>query len=168
MNRVARKNILKAAKDHLKSEILDELDAVKHDLVIEIEKDDPDRDLVEKLQNKARDLVEQFENFGKSKRAKKRASIEWKVDDSGSIQKPQKKRKVISDWDTLRKVQSERSSSRPRAKWLQEGILVVHKDSQMPMMVLSIANSGTVQCLAAGEVRHYRDVSLRPALDETE
>ena len=166
MNYKARKNILNAAKEQLKNEIYDELDVIKHDLIIEADKDEPNREVIEALQAKARDLTAQLDNFGKSNRAKKKSSIEWKVDSTGSIQKPQKKRKVVSDWDTLRKVQSDRSSSRPRAKWIQEGILVVHRSSQMPMMVLSISNSGTVQCLAAGQVRHFRDVSLRPMIGD--
>lgn len=164
MNRVTRKNILSAAKDQLKKEIFDQLDVIKNSLIVEADRDEPDQQKIQDLHRQAYDLTAQLDNFDKSNRVKKKSSIEWKVDDTGSVQKPQKKRKVISNWDALREVQSERSSSRPRAKWLQEGILVVHRKSQMPMMVLSIAQSGTVQCLAGGEVKYFRDVSLRPAL----
>ena len=120
----------------LKKEIFDQLDVIKNSLIVEADRDEPDQQKIQDLHRQAYDLTAQLDNFDKSNRVKKKSSIEWKVDDTGSVQKQQKKRKVISNWDALREVQSERSSSRPRAKWLQEGILVVHRKSQMPIIAL--------------------------------
>lgn len=170
MNGIKRKNILQAAKQSIKADIIQELDVVQHDIACEMSKEEEDRnqDLLDTLREKAQELTESYNNFGKSKRAKKKASIEWSTDDAGSVPERQKPTKTVSDWDALHRArENHMKSQRPRAgAWLQEGGMVVQRGSQMPMMVLAIRGNGIVEVLAAGSTRRVRDLSLRPAFDE--
>lgn len=170
MNSVKRKNVLHAAKESMKKEILDELDNVKHDIACEMSKEaeDRDTDLLDKLIQKGHDLTSEYNSFGKSRRAKRKASIQWADDIQANLaEKPKKAVKEIKDWDAVHKIRSEHYSRRPRAsEWLQVGSMVVQRGSKMPMMVLSITNSGNVEVLAAGTTKWMRDIALRPAFDE--
>lgn len=170
MDRVGRKNILKAAKDGIKKDILEKLDKIKAEIEKECQKDydDKDNDKIDLLLEEARKLTAEFNSFGKSKRAKKKASIKWAEDSSGNrAEKPKKPTREVKDWDAIHKIRKDRLSLRPRASaWLQEGTMVVQRGSSMPMMVLSIRSNGVVQVLAAGTTRVVRDISLRPAFDE--
>ena len=170
MDRVSRKNILKAAKDGIKKEIIEKLDQIKSDLEKEWQKecDDRDTEKIDLLLEESSSLTKEFNSFGKTNRAKKKASIQWAEDSSGNrIEKPKKPHREVKDWDAIHKIRSKHFSSRPRASaWLQEGGMVVQRGSSMPMMVLSIRNNGTVEVLSAGATKYVRDVSLRPAFDE--
>lgn len=168
MKSIARKNILKAAKDRIKQEILVKLSDIQAQIQTEYEKDDFDQDLIEKLELNASNLTQEYNDFKKTKRAKKKASIQWSQDNEGNIaQKPKKPHREVKDWDALHKIRDGHRSTRPRASaWLQEGGMVVQRGSSMPMMVLTIRNDGIVQVLAAGATRNIRDIALRPAFDE--
>ncbi len=171
MRGINRKNVLHAAKESMKKEILDELDNVKHDIACEMSKDADDRDveLIDGLVQKAQDLTAEYNNFGKSKRAKRKASISWAQDSNGeNVEKPKKLSKKIVDNEALHRVRTNhQNSTRPRAgDWLQEGGLVVQRGSQMPLMVLSIRSNGVVEVLAGGQTKYLRDLSLRPAFEE--
>ena len=170
MNSIKRKNILHAAKQSIKAEIILELDTVQHDIACEMSKEEEDRNLalLDSLREKAQELTEAYNNFGKSKRAKKKASIEWSTDDVGNVPERQKPTKSVSDWDAVHRVkENHRKSLQPRAgDWLQEGGLVVVRGSAMPMMVLTVRSNGVVEVLAGGQTRLVRDLSLRPAFDE--
>jgi hypothetical protein len=114
-----------------------------------------------------------LKDFKKSKKAKKKASIEWQIDALGQTIANQMKKsvtKTITDPDALRKIRdTHKKSIRPRAsEWLQEGGLVVARGKKMPMMVLSISGTGTVQVLNAGHVDAFRDIALRPYVNDEE
>jgi len=170
VNSIKHKNVLHAAKQSMKREIIDELDGVKHDIACEMSKEveERDLDLLDSLTQKAHDLTSEYNNFGKSKRAKRKASIQWSDDiQSNLADKPKKPVREVKDWDAVQKIRSEHYNRRPRAgAWLQEGGMVVQRGSKMPMMVLSITSTGNVEVLSAGSTKWVRDISLRPAFDE--
>ena len=169
MNRVGRKNILKEAKNGIKKDILEKLDQIKLDIQKEYEKapDEKNNDRVDALLKEAEKLTAEYNGFGKTNRAKKKASIEWAEDSFGNkIEKPKKPTREVKDWDAIHKIRDNRLSLRPRAgEWLKEGGMVVQRGSALPMMVLSIRSTGIVQVLAGGTTRTVRDISLRPAFD---
>lgn len=168
-----RKNVLRLAKDKMKNDILNELHTVQSDIAREMMKELEDRntDLLDSLTEKAHELTAAYNAFGKSKRAKLKASIQWAQDDDGAVvEKPKKPSKQIVDHEALHRVRVTRQNSmKPRASaWLQEGSLVVQRGSQMPLMVLSIRRDGLVEVLAGGQTKYVRDLALRPAYDDDE
>tara|TARA_Y100001938_G_C8044470_1_gene408050 strand:- start:423 stop:938 length:516 start_codon:yes stop_codon:yes gene_type:complete len=170
MNSVSRKNILKAAKDGIKKELIEKLDQIKSELEKEWQKecDDRDTEKIDLLLERSSKITEEYNSFGKSKRAKKKAAIQWAEDSAGNkVEKPKKAHREVKDWDAIRQIRANHVNSRPRASaWLQEGGMVVQRGSSMPMMVLSIRSNGIVQVLAGGMTKNLRDISLRPAFDE--
>ena len=166
-----RKNVLRLAKANMKDDILKELHEVQHDIAIEMKKeaDDRDVDLLDELIDKAHELTAAYNGFGKTKRAKRKESIQWAQDSDGAVvEKPKKLSKQIVDNEALHRVRTTyKNSMKPRASaWLQEGGLVVQRGSQMPLMVLSIRRDGYVEVLAGGQTKYVRDLSLRPAYDD--
>ena len=170
MNNISRKNILKAAKDNIKQDIIVQLNEIKLKIESEYAKDEEARDtgLLDKLLDEANELTREFNGFKKTNRAKKKASIVWAETETGqAAEKPKKPHREVKDWDAIRQIRSNHANVRPRASaWLKEGCMVVQRGSSMPMMVLSIRNNGIVQVLAGGMTKNLRDVSLRPAFDE--
>ena len=170
MDSISRKNILKAAKDGIKKEIVEKLDQIKSELEKEWQKELDDRDSkkIDLLLDESSKLTEEYNSFGKSKRAKKKAAIQWAENENGEkIEKPKKPHREVKDWNAIHQIRSNHVNSRPRASaWLQEGCMVVRRNSSMPMMVLSIRRNGTVECLVGGSTQYFRDVALRPAFDD--
>lgn len=163
----ARKNILKLAKDKIEKDLYAKWESLQSSFIQERDKDEPDPTALAKIAKEIEELASEINLWKTSKKKKKKASIEWKVDQDGvSLSNRQKPKRTVSDWDAVKKIQSNNRSNRPRAgAWLQEGTLVVRRGSDMPMMVLSITSNGIVEVLSGGSVRHFRDLSLRPAFE---
>tara|TARA_B100000131_G_scaffold277795_1_gene281868 strand:+ start:946 stop:1476 length:531 start_codon:yes stop_codon:yes gene_type:complete len=174
MNSLARKNTLKAAKAKIEKTLTDAYNAAEEAKTKYLEEiyDDESKTDPEKYDAliKACELTANaINNWKKSAKAKKKKSIEWVADhDTGEVIKPKKATRVVSDHDALRRIKkTARNISRPRASsWLQEGALVVERGGKLPMMVLSISDNGITQVLDGGQIRHFRDLRLRPALEE--
>ena len=169
MKGITRKNALREAKTKIETELREAWNVAHEAYNQELAKgenrcDDRLDDLIKVME----DAAKAFQDWKKSKKRKKKESIQWAQDSEGNVaSKPKKKIREVKDWDALREIQNNHRTSRPRASaWLQEGTMVVQRGSSMPMMVLSIRNTGAVEVLSAGTTKFVRDVSLRPAFDE--
>lgn len=167
MKSSSRKNVLRLAKDKIEKEMFAKWEDLQSKFVEERDKEDTDYEKLRNLSDQIENLASEINAWKKSKKAKKKASIEWKVDADGvKVNKPAKAVRTISDPDAVRNIRKNNMSNRPRAgAWLQEGGLVVQRGRDIPMMVLSIGRDGTVQVLDGGSVRWLRELSLRPAMD---
>lgn len=168
MTNIARKNALKEAKQKIESELRQNWERLNEAYNAELNRENPSDEVLDTLQTAVEKAAKAFNDWKKSKKRKKKESIQWADDiQSNLAKKPKKPARVVKDWDALQKIRNNHLSSRPRAsEWLQEGVLVTHRGSQMPMMVVSIRSNGTVQCLAGGMMKTLRDISLRPVLEE--
>ena len=168
MNNIARKNALKEAKQKIETELREKWNVAHAAYMEELNKENCCDDRLDDLLKVVDEAAKALNDWKKSKKKKKKESIQWSDDiQSNLAQKPKKPTREVKDWDALRKIRNNHLSSRPRAsEWLQEGVLVKQRGSQMPMMVVSIRSNGIVQCLAGGMMKNLRDLSLRPAFDE--
>ena len=167
----ARKNILNAAKAEIEASLMDRWETVHDAISKEREKDNPNTEILTSLCNTAQNISDEITEWKRSKKAKKKASIEWQLEEDGSPtvkQMKKSKKKTISNAKALDRVKkSQKDRERPRAgSWLQEGSLVVSRNQKVPMVVLEIRKSGYVQVLDGGFVRNLRELSLRPAFTE--
>ena len=164
MKSSSRKNVLRLAKDKIEKEMFEKWKDLQNKFVEERDREDTDCEKLRILSEQLENLAAEIHTWKKSKKAKKKASIEWKVDSSGAkVGKQKKAVRTISDPEAIRNISKINKSNRPRAgAWLQEGGLVVQRGKDIPMMVLSINDNGTVQVLDGGQVRWLRDLSLRP------
>lgn len=167
MKSSSRKNVLRLAKDKIEKEMFAKWEDLQSKFVEERDKEDTDYEKLRDLTGQLENLASEIHTWKKSKKAKKKASIEWKVDADGvKVGKQKKAVRTISDPEAIRNIRKTNRSNRPRAgAWLQEGGLVVQRGKDTPMMVLSINSDGVVQVLDGGQVRWLRELSLRPAMD---
>ncbi len=168
MKGITRRNTLREAKTKIETELRAAWTLAHAAYIEELNKEDRCDDHLDNLFEVMESAAKAFQDWKKSKKRKKKESIQWAQDIEGNVaSKPKKKAREIKDWDALREIRNNHRSSRPRAgAWLQEGGMVVQRGSSMPMMVLSIRDSGAVEVLSAGSTKFVRDVSLRPAFDE--
>ena len=168
MKGIARKNTLKEAKLKIETELRQTWEKLTNDYISESNKPNPCSEKLDSLQEAIENAAKEFNDWKKSKKKKKKESIQWSDDIQSNVaQKPKKPVREIKDWDALHDIRKNHRSARPRASaWLQEGVLVTQRGSKMPMMVVSIRSDGMVQCLSGGMMKTLRDISLRPAFDE--
>ena len=168
MTNIARKNALKEAKQKIETELRQNWERLTEAYNAELNRESPNNEVLDTLHTAVEKAAKALNDWKKSKKRKKKDSIQWSNDiQSNLANKPKKPVREVKDWDALREIRNNHQSSRPRASaWLQEGVLVKQRGSQMPMMVVSIRSNGIVQCLAGGMMKNLRDISLRPAFDE--
>ena len=168
MTNIARKNALKEGKQKIETELRQNWERLTEAYNAELNRESPNNEVLDTLHTAVEKAAKALNDWKKSKKRKKKDSIQWSNDiQSNLANKPKKPVREVKDWDALREIRNNHQSSRPRASaWLQEGVLVKQRGSQMPMMVVSIRSNGIVQCLAGGMMKNLRDISLRPAFDE--
>ena len=168
MKGITRKNVLGEAKKKIESELRQNWEELYEAYNTELNKENPCDEKLVSLQHSIENAAKELNDWKKSKKKKKKESIQWSEDIRANLaQKPKKLKREIKDWDAIHDIRKNHQSSRPRASaWLQEGVLVTERGSKMPMMVVTIRSNGIVQCLAGGMIKNLRDVRLRPAFDE--
>ena len=156
-----KKSILKEAKKILSKKREENLAALSK--MYRLKKEDgADTNLIEEEINR---LIEEIRLIDEdlSRKDKKSSRIEW-LDTDYSASVKSKRKKKITDTEEYEKVVDKKISMNngPVALWLQPGILVKKRDSEMLGIVLSV-RSHYSSVLFGDREQNVRSLSLRPA-----
>ncbi len=173
-----KKHVLKAAKQNMVNDIDKKIAAYQETMnrLAELQNDVEDPSSPEwqkysaqicKCNEAKHQLMYEREELLKKKSRKQavKKSLEWKQDRKDMRAKVKESQKVtIRDNDALQRVRDAEISRSMMGfgDWLAEGMLVRHRDSQSPLLVLNITRSNVVEVLDGAISRHYRAKALRP------
>jgi hypothetical protein len=168
-----RKENLRSAKEEIQKELYANLDQLlaKRDMLVDRMDSEDDKDSLAEslrvLEAKISVAHQDISNWKLSKKSKAKKSIKWVDERTKKETRVSARPRKEINWALASEVSNHnRSIRKNNSSWLEEGVMVVHKDDKAlknPMMVIDVYDKGKYsRVLREGEVTVFRSLSLRP------